>query len=772
MTRKKETHAPVSQEDTAQVQHLLGQFHKIAGKLHASSSQTEAEAALADITTLSEAAQLALLKALSKEHDTDAADVLLAINELSQSRAARKEARRSLIRLEEVRIYPKWSPPIDRPQLVQISTNPPRFWKGILTDTFESGEIQLLLCWEQGEDYSQARILGFLLEFWHDGVKDFFTEVASKRHIETHIEEMRASARIKTRECTLAEGRRLIQDALGVNKRYGTVPHGDYRHNLMLVKQLVLDATDLGEEEGLSSFGENMTPQEVVTNFVESLTSGNFNFAYDLLSSNSSIRDGLSRAEWIKRREAWVEEADPSNFQPEFIHELEKKQGGLWLPGRLREASSSTRKEFDTGWSIEMDNTPLSEGIKELPSATAVNPVTQRHWFWSRYTLVMEQDKWRIEGMTDEGANAQNLTSAELQKRISEQLKQVDQITKKHKPTDPDAEHYMEEILWHLGQAISYSDALIVKSPQDRRAYENAAADLIALKEFERAVVYFEPLVQRFPEKKNEELLQLAGIQIQLSASLLEEEEDEAVEEYRELAEANIRESLALDNNYLGHLLLAELLKDDHERLDEAEDHLNQAKASNTNEDIEFAIEHNLGEIAMNQEQYDKALQHFQRVAEYDPTDAEAWYEMAEAHNLLENIEEAETNYKRAIELQPDSIDYYSALSRMYMEHAQPSKSREVLEEGLRANPDSAELRAYLALVVSESGDYRAAEALLDEAESIDPDLEIIEMFRLLLNVNKTRRLPTVNRTKELPDANRTKQSPGIKKAKSRARRK
>ena len=772
MARKKETHAPVSQEDTAQVQQLFGQFHKIAAKLHISSSQTEAEAALADITTLSEAAQFALLKALSKEHDTDAADVLLAINELSQSKPARKEARRSLIRLEEVRIYPKWSPPIDRPQLVQISTNPPRFWKGILTDTFESGEIQLLLCWEQGEDYSQARMLGFLLEFWHDGVKDFFTEVASKRHIETHIEDMRASARVKTRECTLAEGRRLIQDALGVNKRYGTVPHGDYRHNLTLVKQLVLDATDLDEEGELSSFRDDMTPHEVVTNFVESLTSDDFNFTYDLLASDSSIRDGLSRAEWVKRRQAWAQEADPSNFKPEFIHEIEKKQGGLWLPGRFKETSSSTRKEFDAGWSIEMDDTPLSEEIKELPMATAVNPVTQRHWFWSRYTLVMEQDKWRIEGMTDEGANAQNLPIAELQKRISERLKQVVQITKKHKPTDPDAQQHLAEILWHLGQAISYSDALIVKTPQDRKVYENAAADLIALKQLERAIVYFEPLVQRFPEKKHEELLQLAGIQMQLSDSLFEEEEDEAAEKYRELAEANIRESLALDNNYLGHMLLAELLKDDSERLDEAENHLYQAKALNTNEVTEIAIEHSLGEIAMNQEQYDKALQHFQRVAEFDPTDAEAWYDIAEAHNLLENIEEAEAKYKRAIELQPDGIDYYSALSRMYMEHEQPSKSREVLEEGLRANPDSAELRAYLALVVSESGDLRAAEALLDEAESIDPDLEMIGMFRMLFNVNKTRRLSTENRTKELLDTNRTKQSSNLKKSNRRARRK
>ena len=94
---------------------------------------------------------------------------------------------------------------------------------------------------------------------------------------------------------------------------------------------------------------------------------------------------------------------------------------------------------------------------------------------------------------------------------------------------------------------------------------------------------------------------------------------DEAFERYKKLAEASIRESLAQENDYLGHMLLAELLKDDPERLDEAEDHLNQAKAFNTNEDTELAIENSLGEIAMEQEQYLKALRHFKRVAEIDP---------------------------------------------------------------------------------------------------------------------------------------------------------
>ena len=773
MARKEDTTQAVSQEDAAQVQRLLRQFHKIANNLHTSTSQNEAETALADVINLPETAQLALLKALSKERDADAADMLLAINELSPDKAIRKEARRSLIRLQEAHIHPKWNPPIDRSLAIQASANPPRFWKGVVTNTFDSGEAQLLLCWEQGEEYSQARILGFLLEFWHDGVKDFFTEVASKRHIETHIAEMQASAPdLETTECTLAEGRRLIQDALDVNKRYSTIPHRDYRNNLSLVKHLVLDATDVGEDQGIGSTGRGMTPQEVVTSFVESLTSDNYGLAYDLLTDESNIREGLSREAWIEHRRAWAEEADPANFKPEFIRELEQKQGGIWLPNRLKESQSSTRKQFDTGWSLEINDTPLSEGIKELPMGTAVNTVTQRHWFWTRYTLVKVEDAWRIESMTDEGANAQSLPVAELQKRVAEHYKQVDRITKRRKPTDPDAQRYLQEILWHLGQGLYYTDALIVKSPLDYAAYENAAQYLLALNNLERAVIYLEALVQHFPAKKNENLLQLAAMQWQLGNSLLEEGEDEASARYKQLAETHTRESLALDNNYMGHILMSQLLKDNAERLDEAEDHLNQAKALNTSELIEIAVENDLGEIAMGREQYDQALQHFQRVAELDPNIAESWYDVAEAYNLLENVEAAATNYRHAIQLEPDNIDYYSALSRMYMEHEQLARSQEVLEEGLRANPDSAELRAFLALVMSESGDYRAAEALLDEAERINPDLEMIEMFRMLLNVNKTRQLPVADKTGQLAGAKKTKQLPNPRRARNKARRK
>src|SRR5438105_8486934 len=120
MTRKKETHITIPAEDHAQIQHILEQFHQIAHDLRNSTDQQQTEANLTDINNLSESSQMALLKALSKEPHTDAADILLAINELSPNKQVRKEARRSLIRLEEAKIYPQWHPPVAHTPAVQI----------------------------------------------------------------------------------------------------------------------------------------------------------------------------------------------------------------------------------------------------------------------------------------------------------------------------------------------------------------------------------------------------------------------------------------------------------------------------------------------------------------------------------------------------------------------------------------------------------------------------------------------------------------------------
>src|ERR1700731_164876 len=99
MASNKDTNALALSGNTTQVQQLLELRHRIAEELHGSTSRNQAEAALAGISGTDESTQMALLKALAKQRDTDAADVLLAVNELTANKAVRKESRRALIQL-------------------------------------------------------------------------------------------------------------------------------------------------------------------------------------------------------------------------------------------------------------------------------------------------------------------------------------------------------------------------------------------------------------------------------------------------------------------------------------------------------------------------------------------------------------------------------------------------------------------------------------------------------------------------------------------------
>src|SRR3989442_4976248 len=190
MTAKKQTKYSIPHGDNAQIQHLLEQRHDIAEELHNSTSRAQAETALAELMQIDEASQLALLKALARQQDTDAADILLAINELTPNKAVRKESRRALIQLAGVKIYPSWTPEQEPASAPLAVSSPPRFCKGYASEMSENGEIELVLCWEQGFEYGEARLMAFLLDFWQDGVKDFLTEVGSKRRMDTRIQEL------------------------------------------------------------------------------------------------------------------------------------------------------------------------------------------------------------------------------------------------------------------------------------------------------------------------------------------------------------------------------------------------------------------------------------------------------------------------------------------------------------------------------------------------------------------------------------------------------
>jgi tetratricopeptide (TPR) repeat protein len=756
MTKKKNTQLSVSQEENAQVQHILEQYHQIANNLHVSEDHIQAEAALAELNDLPESAQIFLLKELSKENQVDAADVLTAIYKLSPLKSVRKEARRSLIRLESTKIYPRWELPIDQPpaiSVIQAPTNPPRFWKGMVSDTDAAGRVQLLLFWEQGEDYKEVRTLGFYLEFENEGVKDFFTSIDSKRTSEKFLAEIAArKPNIKWKNCSLAEGRRLLVYALAVHALNKTIKTPiDYRAHIPLINQLVFETESITRDEGSDNL-HNLAPQEVIINFIESWVYEDYGTAFDLLSQDSPLRQGLSRDEWIERRQAWAKAAEPGDLEPGYVYEREEHKPNLWLPKLLSKEYSATHKEFEAAWSFEMDEIPLSEPLPELPQTILIYEETQRHWFWASYILVQEDDDWRIQSMTDEGLHAQILPIEDLQNELQEFDKQLETFAEnyKHKEaaqTDEDAENDFEEMGIRIMRGIHYTAALIKKLPLDLPSYEEAATRMLTLQQHEHCLAYVTLIIQNFPEQRGLYLRRQADLLQMLSKKYSDQRDEERAERHQELAMEALRESLTIENDLEAHMSLAELLLGEDE-LDEAEDHLLQAKDLITNSEEETEIEFHLGEIAMEREQYEEALSHYQHAVEIDP-EATTWFAIGEAHHKLGHFEEAEASYKRAIELEPNHEGYPYALSQLYTENDQSSKAIKVLKEGLLTNPDSILLHIATGFLYMDSGDFHQVEILLKKAEHIDPTSPLVHTFRQTFDLTKRKQIHLTNKQSE-----------------------
>ncbi len=778
MAKKKNTPASVSPEDTARAQQIFEHYQQITGAVHASKDRQQVEAALAEVNMAAAGAQMALLALLGHTQSVEAADLLVALNECATLKEVRKEARRALIRLEGAKIYPQWKAPLESAPALstsQLLANPPHFWKGFITSISEDGteidvgETEMLLCWQQGEDYKEVRVLGFLLEFWQDGVKDFFTRVESKRGFENFMTRMNMRpADLKLKDCSLARGRTLLREALGVNARVGTKPARDYQLHLSLINQLILEAPGLEDEEDEIEEDEDeledeefevdlsgLEPASVVATFVENWIDGAYDIAYDVLAHESPLREGLSKEAWIEKRETWAETFYPEDFEPAMLHERETTQSKLWIPNPF--SKSSTTREVEAGWSFEMEQTPLDDRLPELPEATVIYRETGRHWYWASFTLAQDDGEWRIQSISDEGARAQGLSAQELNKRIDTLTGEVEKIAQEHTPDELKQQAaskitaYLEDIVTRFLQTVYYIDALIKKTPQDRSLYERAAAMTMMFGLHERCLAYLGPLVEQFTEERAQNYLAMAELQITQSQHCLEKDDEDRADLYEELAEEALQASLALEDSFGAHATLArlfieqserpaensELPNEDEGRLDEAEEQLQLATPLAADPENKAEIQYYLGRIAMAREQFQQALHHYQQVADFDPADASAWIDLGDAHKQLEHFEEAETSYKRAIELDPAQADYYSSLGLLYNDQDQFPKAIQALENGLIAIPESLALHMYIVIAYMSHGDYDEAEVFLQKLERLAPDSEGVDELRQQLTLIK-----------------------------------
>jgi len=779
--------------DMTQVQQQVEQYHQVAQAIRSSITPAQVETALAPINELPEATQVAFLKALTKEGTLDAADLLQAVNAFAAAKETRKAARRALIQLEEIHLYPHWKPPATPSPVAEPDIDlsiPARFWQALYTDSRETGQMQLMLFFEQGRNYQDVRMMGFLLEFWHDGVKDFFTRVISKRQAEDQITHMRSQlADISLANCTLEEGRRLLEEALATNKRAGTVPHPDYRRNLPLIQHLVLhpaaadEAFEDSEDDELEEDEESFDPYAslssllaevfamseaggLTTSILEDWVGGDYAAFYDQLASDSPLRDGLARDEWIARRRAWSAEANPTNYRQTFMRE--------------RAADDDEAPIIvDAGWSFECTDTPLSGDLKELPVATAVSQETRRHWFWSSYTFIEEDGELRLQSITDEGTALRNLSVEELKGHLDEiaelaadRLEQLREEAEEEYEDDEDEDiededededidededeeddedededlefgnmaNRLQEALQVTTTALHYADALIAQAPLDSPEVYNTAFDQAEiLQDHERAAVYMQRQMEHFPDLRADALQKLAIVHFAMSEAYNEEEDEEQQQRFFELAEKDLRASLALKKTPFGSVMLAQTLIARGKQFDEAEELLHQAQEFETSPRETTLIEVGLAMLAQNKEDDAQALLHYQRAADISPDFPGVWVSLGLLQRKLEQYEAAEQSFLRAIEENPEQPEAYVNLAAIYMDQQHDlAKALEILEEGLEENPDAAELMAYLSIVHLQNKDLQNAYAYLVDAENTDPELEIVQVARQRYNAEKT----------------------------------
>ncbi len=525
---------------------------------------------------------------------------------------------------------------------------------------------------------------------------------------------------------------------------------------------------------GAGDFFTGPAYMDAVADFIEGWSQQNYEQVYDLLATDSPLREDLTREQWIERRTAWNDLAHPTNQQVNFIHEL---------------TDDEQQSRAEVAWSLEYVETPVDNTLPELPLGTAVFKETGRHWFWTSYTLVEEDDEWRIHSMTDEGANALQLPTEEIQSRIaeivaiaSERIAEDDTQEDDEDEDDDDIidddendeddddddiidddedEDYdedeedeeddeefgdtlqrMEEAIRITTKGMHYNDALIAQTPQASvEVYQQAFSQAMAVNEPERAAYYLQRLAENFPEQRGLALQELALTLNTIVDTALEEADVEKAERFTQLSEQALREAIAAENAPSAYILLADLLMDRDDQLQEATALLDTARSLTSDSQEITLIEAGLAEIAQMQDQPEQALAHYQKVTELAPDYPDVWFNMGTLYHQLKRDSEAIQSLQRSIKTSPSQTGAHAELGAIYAERNELGKAREILLQGLGIDPESTDLLSVLSLSYIQGGDLRSAEKYLQQAEELleedDEEGEIVHNVRQILEQQK-----------------------------------
>ena len=136
-----------------------------------------------------------------------------------------------------------------------------------------------------------------------------------------------------------------------------------------------------------------------------------------------------------------------------------------------------------------------------------------------------------------------------------------------------------------------------------------------------------------------------------------------------------------------------------------------------------------MGVRLFQQGRYTEALQQFQTAQATDPSNPDAYYNLASTYHKLgvaqkdaQLIEQAESLYNQCLDLQPNHVDCHRGLAVLLAESSRPDSAMRLLKNWASTNPQMADPRIELARLHQEFGQVKVAEQYLDEALALNPN--------------------------------------------------
>jgi tetratricopeptide (TPR) repeat protein len=129
------------------------------------------------------------------------------------------------------------------------------------------------------------------------------------------------------------------------------------------------------------------------------------------------------------------------------------------------------------------------------------------------------------------------------------------------------------------------------------------------------------------------------------------------------------------------------------------------------------------------QSQYDQALAQFQEASYADPTNADAYYNLAATYHRLgklnnqqSELQKAETYYNLCLDRDRNHADCYRGLAVLLAEQGRTQEAFRLVEGWVSQQPASPDAKIELARLCEEFGDRSAAKDHLIEAITIQPN--------------------------------------------------